>query len=45
MLEKGAVKIVNDLGLCFYSCLFLMENATGGWRPVIIISSLNSYVR
>ena len=38
MLEKGAVEVVDDPGLGFYSRLFLMEKATGGWRPVIDLS-------
>ena len=32
MLEKGALEIVADPGFGFYSRLFLVEKATGGWR-------------
>ena len=34
MLAKGALEIVRDPGPGFYSRLFLVEKATGGWRPV-----------
>ena len=44
MLEKGAVEVVDDPGLGFYSRLFLVEKATGGWRPVIDLSPLNGFV-
>ena len=29
----------------FYSRLFLVEKATGGWRPVIDLSTLNTFIR
>ena len=45
MLQKDAVEIVRDPGLGFYSRLFLVEKATGGWRPVIDLSPLNRFVR
>ena len=45
MLEKGALEIVADPGFGFYSRLFLVEKATGGWRPVIDLSPLNGFVR
>ena len=45
MLEKGAIEVVVDLDLGFYSRLFLVEKATGGWRPVIDLSPLNGFVR
>ena len=35
MLDKGALEIARDPGTGFYSRLFLVEKATGGWRPVI----------
>ena len=38
MLAKGALEIAQDLGPGFYSCLFLVEKASGGWRPVIDLS-------
>ena len=45
MLAKGALEIVPDPGPGFYSCLFLVEKATGGWRPVIDLSTLNTFIR
>ena len=45
MLQKGALEVVVDPGLGFYSRLFLVEKATGGWRPVIDLSPLNGFVR
>ena len=39
MLAKGALEIARDLGPGFYSRLFLVEKASGGWRPVIDLSS------
>ena len=44
MLEKDAVEIVSDPGPGFYSRLFLVEKATGGWRPVIDLSPLNAFI-
>ena len=44
MLMKGAVEMVPQPGPGFYSCLFLMLKVTGGWRPVIDLSSLNDFV-
>ena len=38
MLAKGALEIARDPGPGFYSCLFLVEKASGGWRPVISLS-------
>ena len=38
MLAKDALEIVLDPGPGFYSRLFLVEKATGGWRPVIDLS-------
>ena len=45
MLAKGALEIARDPGPGFYSHLFLVEKATGGWRPVIDISHLNDFVQ
>ena len=45
MLAKGALEIVLDPGPGFYSRLFLVEKATGGWRLVIDLSPLNGFVR
>ena len=45
MLAKGALEIARDPGPGFYSRLFLVEKATGGWRPVISLSHLNDFVQ
>ena len=45
MLQKGAVEVVSDHGSGFYSRLFLVEKATGGWRPVIDLSPLNRFIQ
>ena len=44
MLAKGAIEIARDPGPGFYSRLFLVEKASGGWRPVIDLSHLNEFV-
>ena len=44
MLAKGALEIARGPGPGFYSRLFLVEKATGGWRPVIDLSHLNDFV-
>ena len=45
MLAKGALEIARDPGPGFYNRLFLVEKATGGWRPVIDLSHLNDFVQ
>ena len=45
MLAKGALEIARDPGPGFYSRLFLVEKATGSWRPVIDLSHLNDFVQ
>ena len=45
MFAKGALEIARDPGPGFYSRLFLVEKATGGWRPVIDLSHLNDFVQ
>ena len=45
MLAKGALEIARDPGPGFYSRLFLVEKATGGWRPAIDLSHLNDFVQ
>ena len=45
MLAKGALEIARDPGPGFYSRLFLVEKATGGWKPVIDLSHLNDFVQ
>ena len=41
----GSLEIVSDRDPGFYSCLFLVEKASGGWRPVIELFPLNEFVR
>ena len=45
MLAKDALEIVLNQGPSFYSRLFLVEKATGGWHPVIDLSHLNGFVQ
>ena len=45
MISKGALERVADPDPGFYSHLFLVEKASGGWRPVIDLSLLNEFVR
>ena len=45
MILKGALEIIPDPCPGFYSRLFLVEKASGGWRPVISLSPLNEFVR
>ena len=45
MLAKGALEIARDPGPGIYSHLFLVEKASGGWRPVIDLSHLNEFVQ
>ena len=45
MLAKGALEIARDPGTGFYSRLFLVEKASGGWRPMIDLSHLNEFVQ
>ena len=45
MLAKGTLEIARDLGTGFYSRLFLVEKASGGWRPMIDLSHLNEFIQ
>ena len=45
MLAKGALEIARDPGPGFCSRLFLVEKASGGWRPGIDLSHLNDFVQ
>ena len=45
MLAIGALEIARDPGPGFYSLLFLVEKASGGWRSVIDLSHLNEFVQ
>ena len=45
MLEKEAIEPVQYVSSPgFYSLLFLVPKVTGGWRPVIDLSTLNRYL-
>ena len=43
LLRKGAVE-PDPQSPGFYSCFFLVRKASGSWRPIIDLSSLNDYV-
>ena len=45
VLAKRALEIAGDPGPGFYIRLFLVEKASGGWRPVIDLSHLNDFVQ
>ena len=44
MVSKGAVEVVDTPTPGFYSRLFLVPKAQGGWRPVIDLSPLNKFL-
>ena len=44
ILAKDALEIILDPGPGFYSRVFLVEKATGGWSPMIDLSHLNEFV-
>ena len=45
MLKKEAIEPFQNISsLGYYSCLFLAPKKTGGWRPVIDLSGLNTYL-
>ena len=41
---EGAVKPVEDCRAGFYARVFLVPKVTGGWRPVFVLSVLNSFL-
>ena len=43
LLRKGAVEPAPQ-SLGFYSRLFLIQKASGSWRPIIDLSTLNDYI-
>ncbi|XP_066944575.1 uncharacterized protein [Macrobrachium rosenbergii] len=45
MLSKGTIEVIEDRSLGFYSRIFLVEKASGGWRSVIDLSPLNRFFR
>ena len=44
MLEKGSLEEAENPGPGYYSRLFSVQKVSGGWRPFIDLSPLNSYV-
>ena len=45
MVLKGVLEIIPNPGPGFYSRLFLVEKASGGWHPVIDLSPLNEFIQ
>ena len=45
LLEKEAIVEVVDQDPGFYNRLFLVAKASGEWRPVLDVSSLNKWVK
>ena len=45
MVRKGALEVVQHPSPGFYSRLFLVAKASGGWRPVIDLSPLNGFLQ
>ena len=45
MLNKETLEVVNDQPPGLYSYFFLVEKASGGWRPVIDLSVLNDFIQ
>ena len=45
MVAKGVLEIIPSPGPSFYSRLFLVEKASGGWRPVIDLFPLNEFIQ
>ena len=44
MLQKNAITEVPPNSPGFYSNVFLVRNASGGWHPVIDLKGLNAYI-
>ena len=44
MLQKNAITEVPPDSLGFYSNVFLVREASGGWRPVIDLKNLNAHI-
>ena len=44
MLQKNAITEVNPDSPGFYSNVFLVRKASGGWRPVIDLKNLNAHI-
>ena len=46
LLQKGVIEpVMNPSSLGFYSHLFTVPKASGGWRPVLDLSALNTFLR
>ena len=45
MIQKAAVEPVPILSPGFYSLIFVVPKASGGWRPVIDLSALNRFLQ
>ena len=44
MINKGAIEEISYIDPGFYNRLFLVQKASGAWRPVLDVSRLNKFV-
>ena len=44
LVRKGAVVKVDDASPGFYGRIFVVAKSTGGWRPVLDLSTLNTFL-
>ena len=44
LVEKGAVEEAPLPSMGYYSLMFVVKKASGGWRPIIDLSHLNKFV-
>ena len=44
-ISLGVLGVIAPSSPGFYSCLFVVQKASGSWRPVIDLSSLNGFVQ
>ena len=45
MLEKQAIEVVPSVSPGYYSRIFMVSKASGGWRPVLDLSQLNDFMQ
>ena len=44
LLEKGAIEAVSSPARGFYGRIFVVPKSSGGWRPVLDLSTLNGFL-